>query len=1522
MEQKIFRYGTQDLDQATIFHNIALNIGSYMDHQMYSPEERTEFNNSVTDIVNKMKEGTLRSDEIGNLTTTGTWENSDMSRQAVDYVKKVMTAVAKKFPKKEEVVEEPVKEKFDYNKHGFTSYFLEQSNPRMLGTSYENKEDFITDFSNTLDSWRNQYSTDAEAISAFSNLLDSYKTKHQYQDLDFSTYGMTSDSYLNDINLLQESLKDGSIDNVDEFRLGKLGLSNYSRLFKRDAKPVDKKDGQEFVETPVLKTQVSGANMARKPGDWYEEIVNGVRTRYVINNKGEHTQTPIISVNSDRINALKTMLKMSYGNRYESEGMENKINGLEVAINNYGSGTKAFSDAITSLQGFEEVKQLLKGIGYTDENANNYIKSLTNLKEEPEFDISQFLETLEDEDYVRLASSVLDIGSAIAAFFPGWGTGISFGAGALSTVGNAVADFTLDSDMSKWEALKNLGRNVGLDVWGALPIIGSTGKFAKLGKILKATVKDYNVYQALNTLLMAYGGYGTATAFMNAVNKASENPSELTSEDLQALLGGVNVLAGAFAAKGQRKAAETSTNTTELFPIKTKSGKTVHLTQEQLDNIRSKKTIEEQNVEFEKLFENEELKNQQTSSLGQRTYNWYKKRQYNTPNDENPNYNRVRQFVKNTSPGKTDNVIHAITPRSTQILNAKGAEVHYPKNGEIYKNGDKYVKYNSKTKQYEDLGDGYDVTISNGKYTARKLNQSTNNEQHIAPSQKRFNSKGEEITNLEIGKIYRDEKGDFYKFKEDNTWEPIPKEKVITEGDNFVLKEDDTRFKPKEEQEELPVEESQKIEGNVSEAQVEVKPDIESQVSPKKSANYERRKNEYGEEIADLMETIENLGLSKNKQKKYIGKLDAELKKLKGNKSKSLDDDTLQILQEIINSNSSGKGYFSDQFNKTTSVFQQVFPDKNLKEIRQMLINKGFYKQGGILKMDNGGWFEKVLKKLGQQTSLNGWTPELNNSNRGSLNKNLNASNVSTLYELNDAYTKDLTAVNKDLNAYFTTPGSEVMSPEQLINLYNQDIELIDSYHNDPYNYGDTKEGLADTHKRVYASMNQTGDKAYNIGFNEDIKNEMGSGNFHRRAVKYEKDFDTLSDLEKQNRIYQIGEGDKSFWVKTLSDGKIGLLDNAEAARILAVKPAESTETETETKLEGGGEGGLKIPEKEAKLVKPKDKDLNNQDYALFGNVFKYLDTLRHNKKQMDLANQMTPLLYDPVEHNRYIVGNLDAVTQGQQNYAKLRQMASRPMTSDASLQLASQLEAESKGLEYLTQGKILDNQAIRESQEKAWEQEKANKENRYNIAMKNRENIWQVDREKLQARMVKERSDWQSKQHLMDSAITSLIGYQQRQNAETEKENAEQEAAFGKMLTSHIEKTPNSYIEGWDKNFQAAYDKYQRGEILNERETQMINQIHQAMEDAYLENMHPNYKWNSARVYLNRIHRGDFNFDIQLPRKSTAKGKKGMKITNDMAKTIIACLKESNNMYNKAVDRSVRGLYNHIKEQKRNKRK
>ena len=117
------------------------------------------------------------------------------------------------------------------------------------------------------------------------------------------------------------------------------------------------------------------------------------------------------------------------------------------------------------------------------------------------------------------------------------------------------------------------------------------------------------------------------------------------------------------------------------------------------------------------------------------------------------------------------------------------------------------------------------------------------------------------------------------------------------------------------------------------------------------------------------------------------------------------------------------------------------------------------------------------------------------------------------------------------------------------------------------------------------------------------------------------------------------------------------------------------------------------------------------------------------NRKVTDMLKKQ-PLLLDPQEDHRYVQSDLDAEMNGQQAAAQLARTASHPITSDGNLQSMLQLEATSKGNEAITAGRQQSNQRLREMQEQAWQQEVANHTNRHNIAMQNRQSIYNTANE------------------------------------------------------------------------------------------------------------------------------------------------------------------------------------------------
>ena len=174
------------------------------------------------------------------------------------------------------------------------------------------------------------------------------------------------------------------------------------------------------------------------------------------------------------------------------------------------------------------------------------------------------------------------------------------------------------------------------------------------------------------------------------------------------------------------------------------------------------------------------------------------------------------------------------------------------------------------------------------------------------------------------------------------------------------------------------------------------------------------------------------------------------------------------------------------------------------------------------------------------------------------------------------------------------------------------------------------------------------------------------------------------------------------------------------------------------------------------------------------------------NKKIID-KTFLKPLLLEPFEFNRYVRSDLDAEMQGERNYADLRRLASRPITSDGNLQTAAQFQSELQGQEARTAGKEKSNQVQRQYDELAQQQEERNAANRHETAMFNREKQLEADKTKNvfeQAYLSKKSTIW------------DVLGQQLEYDARTkQKENKALEDNFVKSdIHNAISYAPNDY--------------------------------------------------------------------------------------------------------------------------------
>lgn len=262
---------------------------------------------------------------------------------------------------------------------------------------------------------------------------------------------------------------------------------------------------------------------------------------------------------------------------------------------------------------------------------------------------------------------------------------------------------------------------------------------------------------------------------------------------------------------------------------------------------------------------------------------------------------------------------------------------------------------------------------------------------------------------------------------------------------------------------------------------------------------------------------------------------------------------------------------------------------------------------------------------------------------------------------------------------------------------------------------GNYRTSWTNTNNDIYGNPGQTynTDEAYTHGVRYDGINGARHSVFLNRGTRYfykdiegNKQYVNLSDADKKN--YSISK--EPVWSGWSNDKHTWWDDYEITGANSQVNPAEDNKP------------------KQPNNFSLKDV-INKMDVTDKWGIPRAMYADITNRKVTDMLKKQ-PILLDPQEDHRYIQSDLDAEMNGQQAAAQLARTASHPITSDGNLQSMLQLEAAAKGNEAITAGRQQSNQRLREMQEQAWQQEVANHTNRHNIAMQNRQSIYNTANE------------------------------------------------------------------------------------------------------------------------------------------------------------------------------------------------
>lgn len=941
-------------------------------------------------------------------------------------------------------------------------------------------------------------------------------------------------------------------------------------------------------------------------------------------------------------------------------------------------------------------------------------------------------------DKVRLGTAAADAISAAAAFIPGYGTVASGVLGIGSTLTNIGADIA-DKSMSGWDVAGNALYGLGMDAVGLIPGMGATGKAAKIVRVLKPVSK-----LAMRTL-QVYGMVHSAAAF----NKLMSNPSDMSADDWRNLVTGLQAISGEARYKGGKRAVSGATTQRDVADVKTSTGRMATISKEDLDKLRETKGLKAQNKLFSEL------------TGGQKLQREFKGREFNW---KQPWKSRLH----------SDNPEFSIRTESTFLPEDASWDAR------LFRGMQKKEGNSKKKPSQQTTASNFDrlrnLSSQTGKLTPQEI--ATINRQRVksgkgkltqqeieALNQRRSNRAGSAEDNSFQARLAR------YKQKKDGKFNSVE--------DDIKRAKDELAEATRQQRLAVPTGQGSIVSPDAKEArfimglsktiptvnpsrppitnppaiiprqQIEIpKPQATPFNSQRIREGLERAQRErLGRDIGDtrIQRAIEsNPERTARLQAQEAYRNVRQYFNMYGvpQYKKPLTRAARRSKQNTYNQ-LFGEGYYAMQDalrNRPLPHKQSNKKKKTSRDDRRTVKRE----EGGILdkvrKFDGGGITETARKatqyalnnnwftNLYNQKSLTGWDSSKDASKAGVSITNQNASHgnagdLSIPFYKNLMYTSQSNLVGQDLQSYYNS-AFQGKSLEDYVNGYNANAAKIRGYWDQERAY---RQAGASEHNRLFRNMfgnrSNNSNDVWNIGYDPKLDDVVGSSTWLRRMDRYEKEFDALSDEEKKARVHKIDLGGGNVgYVYKKANGDIAIW-NEPVAPEQPTEPAKPASTTTVI--------GPEQPKKEGD-TREMFSFLRNINPTIAYGLPRAVYADRMNRRMTDLAKaSVTPLLKDPFQVHRYTRSDLDAEMQGERNYANLRRLASRPITSDGSLQTATQLQAEVQGQEARTAGKEKSNQTQRQYDELAWQQEKENAANRHETAMFNRAQQWGADQDK-----------------------------------------------------------------------------------------------------------------------------------------------------------------------------------------------
>ena len=220
-----------------------------------------------------------------------------------------------------------------------------------------------------------------------------------------------------------------------------------------------------------------------------------------------------------------------------------------------------------------------------------------------------------------------------------------------------------------------------------------------------------------------------------------------------------------------------------------------------------------------------------------------------------------------------------------------------------------------------------------------------------------------------------------------------------------------------------------------------------------------------------------------------------------------------------------------------------------------------------------------------------------------------------------------------------------------------------------------------------------------------------------------------------------------------------------------------------------------------------KDKNLGQKplDKTKMANFLEFaragIGAAVNNKVAERALEAEKPFLQDISESHRSVYGDYRAQVEGEKAAAKLRNMASRPLTADGALQQQMMLDAQIKGQEYIDKGNAQDEAMIKQTREAAWAQEKENAQQRQSVAMQNRQAMLMSQKNKAQIENARDSANFSQ------VAAPLMMGIEQRLRNEGKIQKAYQDHYNDALVQNDVY---NTFRDGLTDTQKTLVDTYQ----------------------------------------------------------------------------------------------------------------